>query len=458
MRIKNIIVFLSIILSYQIWAQEYKIKINISRLSSDKVYLASVYGDKLKIIDSTKASDGSFVFELSDQHQPGIYKLTFSKPAANQPSPELDIIFNKENISVSSDYYYLYDSLVVNNSLENRIYYDFLKKENEFQKKLELLHPLVIHFPKDDKLYNDLTDKYNKLQNERKRLVEQVINKNPNTYAARIINMYKSPFLDAYVTEGERINAFRLHYFDELDMSDELLLNSSVYKDKIIQYLKLFRNSKLLPAQQEEEFIKAVDIIMSKTNENSKVYDFAINYLVHGFELFKMEKVLNHIAENYLEKGCETDNKTLMQKRLAAYQKMAVGKQAPDIEINDINNNRIKLSEIDNPYTLVLFWANWCPHCNQLLPDLKKWYNNENSINLEILAFSLDTVLVKWEEAVLQSDYDWINCSELKGWDSEVAHDYNIYATPTMFLLDRNRTILSKPLTFREFVHEIVKY
>lgn len=136
---------------------------------------------------------------------------------------------------------------------------------------------------------------------------------------------------------------------------------------------------------------------------------------------------------------------------------MAVGKQAPDIETTDINNDSIRLSEIDNPYTLVLFWANWCPHCNQLLPELKKWYSNKNSINIEVLAFSLDTVSADWEKNVIQNDYGWINCSDLMGWDSKIAHDYNIYATPTMFLLDRNRIIQAKPLTFKEFIYEIDK-
>ena len=60
-------------------------------------------------------------------------------------------------------------------------------------------------------------------------------------------------------------------------------------------------------------FIKTVDIIVSKTDGNLKVHDFVLDYLVQGFELFKMEKVLNHISESYLQKGCETDNKTLLQ-------------------------------------------------------------------------------------------------------------------------------------------------
>ena len=39
------------------------------------------------------------------------------------------------------------------------------------------------------------------------------------------------------------------------------------------------------------------------------------------------------------------------------------------------------------------------------------------------------------------------NSSDLRGWNSVAAEDYSIYATPTMFILDRNRKILSRPVT-----------
>ena len=45
---------------------------------------------------------------------------------------------------------------------------------------------------------------------------------------------------------------------------------------------------------------------------------------------------------------------------------------------------------------------------------------------------------------------NWVNISELKGFNSKATDDFNIYATPTMFLLDRNKVILAKPISYRE--------
>jgi hypothetical protein len=45
---------------------------------------------------------------------------------------------------------------------------------------------------------------------------------------------------------------------------------------------------------------------------------------------------------------------------------------------------------------------------------------------------------------------NWLNGSELKGFNSASSDEYNIFATPTMFLLDRGKKILAKPISYRE--------
>jgi len=38
----------------------------------------------------------------------------------------------------------------------------------------------------------------------------------------------------------------------------------------------------------------------------------------------------------------------------------------------------------------------------------------------------------------------------MKGWDGDAATNYFIYATPTMFLVDREMKIFGKPMTFED--------
>ena len=77
----------------------------------------------------------------------------------------------------------------------------------------------------------------------------------------------------------------------------------------------------------------------------------------------------------------------------------------------------------------------------------------QSSINpkkMEVFSISLDESKEEWSAALEQGQYKWVNVCELKGWDSQSAVDYNIYATPTMFLLDKDKTIVAKPITVAE--------
>ena len=43
------------------------------------------------------------------------------------------------------------------------------------------------------------------------------------------------------------------------------------------------------------------------------------------------------------------------------------------------------------------------------------------------------------------NNLNWINVSDIRGWDGQAAKDYYIYATPTMILIDTEQKIIAKP-------------
>ena len=51
----------------------------------------------------------------------------------------------------------------------------------------------------------------------------------------------------------------------------------------------------------------------------------------------------------------------------------------------------------------------------------------------------------------------WISAHDPLGWNGKLCSDYHIYATPSLFLLDRERTILASPSTFRQFLRALKK-
>ncbi len=396
---------------------------------------------------------GTFVLVTKKDLPSGMYRAVIDK------NNFIDFIYNDEDIEISTQVGALYDSLKVLKSDENMEYFAFLREGNDYRRKFDLLAPVVNYFPGNDPFYDTVLNKYISVQKQFLKFIDSLIAKYPANYATRIIRIRKPIYYDPELNEAGRREYAIEHYFDNVDFTDVELVRSNVYTTLAIEYLTLYSNPSFKQDQLEDEFIKAVDKIMYEAMDNNIIYDFVVDYLVGGFERYHFDKVLDYIAENYTPEQCENeDKKNDLQTRLQKYAELAVGKKAPDISIPDTSGNVINLDKIKSKYTLVLFWASWCSHCTETLPEIFNLY--ESSINrktLEVLSVSLDSKKDEWLAALHQGGYTWLNGSDLKGWDSQAAVDYNVYATPTMFLLDKNQKIIAKPITFQELKKALIE-
>jgi thiol-disulfide isomerase/thioredoxin len=123
--------------------------------------------------------------------------------------------------------------------------------------------------------------------------------------------------------------------------------------------------------------------------------------------------------------------------------------------VSPASSSQMMLSNINAEYTLVLFWASWCPHCPSLLSEIKEIYEKFRGKGLEVLAISIDKERTAWQEAISKRQYRWINYSELTGWEGKAAKEYGVWSTPRMYLLDRNKRIIAKPASVKELKKSI---
>ncbi|RLD54429.1 MAG: hypothetical protein DRJ05_14675, partial [Bacteroidetes bacterium] len=360
---------------------------------------------------------------------------------------------------INNHFGYLYDSLEVISSTENKIYYDFLKARNMYMRKFELLATPVDYYPKTDSFYFELEHQYVKTQKGFAGYIEEIIAANPDAWSTKLIKQRRPFFFAPELTEVGRREYTMEHFFDPIDFSDVELVRSNVYTTLAIDYISLYSNPNFNQEQLENAFIGAVDKIMYEAMDNSIIYEFIVDYLVGGFERFHFDKVLDYIAENYTPEQCENEErKSDLQTRLLKYAELTNGKQAPDIVVPGVDGKQIKLSKIRAEYTLVLFWASWCPHCNETLPKILNIYENStNRKKLEVLSISLDKEMEEWKSAIDSANYTWLDACDLKGWDGPAVVDYNVYATPTMFLLDKDKKIVAKPITLEELITALQK-
>ncbi len=433
-------------------AQEYTIEGIIEEYPEQTIYIADFYGDQHKIIDSTGINENGFFTFLFDEDKPaGIYRIIMKN------NNFFDIIFNKENVRIITKANDPVQNLEIINSIENKLYYDYLNKKGLISYKIDLIQPVVRYYPDEDNYYKITKEKFIFIQNDLNDYIDSITSNHPNLFVTEIIKNEKEPFLNPDYSPFEQNMYSRVHYFDDVDFSDTTLLRSDVFSSKILGYLSLYQNNNLTKDQLENRFIQAVDTILKKTRVNQQVFEFTLNYLIGGFEHYGFNKVLEYIADNSdFEESCEyTGKKSKLQQRIETLKRLATGKQAPDFSAFDLDSNLITLSEIDNEYTLLLFWASWCPHCKEILPEFKKFADNHEE--LVTISISVDTSKTDYLEFIEKGNYDWINICDYKGWDNYIAETYGIYATPTLLLLDNDRTIIAKPTNVYELKRALNK-
>lgn len=145
---------------------------------------------------------------------------------------------------------------------------------------------------------------------------------------------------------------------------------------------------------------------------------------------------------------------------LARQEKVAVGSVAPDFVLQTPRGDSITLKNVTGKLKLIDFWASWCGPCRQEMPNLIKIYQKYHPMGFEILGISLDDNKQQWVRAIGEDGNTWLNGSDLKGQNSDVAREYFVRNIPHTLLLDENNVIIAKDLrgdALRKKVAELLK-
>jgi len=440
------------------WAQGYTLQAYIKNLGDLPVTLSAYNRSEFIRIDSTRSLDGNFYFILGESLHPGLYALDFYSGDYDRRysgKVRFEFIFNHENIEIyATDLNNIPGTGGISGSRENDLYYDFLEKQYSYSRD---------SVSKAYANYLEAIEKGSDPEGERKQFLAMqerwdkylvsLADQNRDLYTSRIILASRFPVIDP---EGGGWKENMYHFFDRSPINDSLLLYHPVYYSRIADFLSLFYSGSgsdtVLPV---EEYYAAIDIVMANVSEEPGIRNSIVDYLLRVFERDDNEAAQIYITDNYLDEKCESDIVDLVLSRMEGYRKMQPGNRAPDIVIRDRDDYTVRLDQIKNKYVLVMFWASTCEHCQKLIPKLHEWYLTENNIDLEVFSISIDSSRIQWETFIDENDLSWILAYEPMGWYGKAARDYYVYATPSLFLLDKKRKIISKPFTYREFLRAV---
>ncbi len=437
--ISSVIILTLLIFTIALQAQF--IKGTIVDNPADKVYLYEIVFGKPALIDSAEVrADDSFVFTTTDSLPAGMYQI--SAPGMQS----VDIIVNGYPVIFHTHAWAVTDSMVVKSSLDTRLFYQVISEEREFQKKNSALSQLIrlyVDEPEKREFRRLLQSESDSLGRVRMQRQQHLAETHPNSFMAVLLqNSWRPAFTQDDRTRYEDENAFlRDHYFDNLNLNQPMLLRSNILPNKINDYITLFN------AKSDQTFIAAIDRIALKMSENKRIHQYTLEYLLQSFAETDYDDVFFYISSLYeAEHGCLNENLDFdleTEKRIR--QNLQPGKTAPEIRLENPDGQLVSLHDVDADYTLVIFWASWCSHCVNALPEIDRLYKTYKEEGLNVYAVSLDREKLEWISTIESQAPDWIHVSELQGWEGDYNTTYHIRGTPTYYLLDDDKKIIAKP-------------
>ena len=138
-----------------------------------------------------------------------------------------------------------------------------------------------------------------------------------------------------------------------------------------------------------------------------------------------------------------------------------IGEQAANLEMVDSTGRPRPLYEVSAPYIIICFWDPTCSHCREEVPKMDSLYNAKwKKEGVKMYGVLTETKeFTKWREFInkynLQS---WINVyqtGEQKKIDDDAKKPsykqlYDVTQTPTLYLLDKDKRIIAKKLTWQQ--------
>jgi len=105
------------------------------------------------------------------------------------------------------------------------------------------------------------------------------------------------------------------------------------------------------------------------------------------------------------------------------------------IEFTATDGREVNLTTLSNKVVLVDFWATWCPHCVEMVPNLKNFTISFMQTDLKLSASTSTTKQIWRNDSSKEKDLAWPQF--FGGRDNKYGKNYALNFLPSAWLVDR---------------------
>lgn len=406
------------------------------------VILYQLKGANQIYISNVDIKEGKFKVDFPENSAKGMYRLTYDI----EKEGYVDFLYNNENINVTFNPKFPFESLKYSTSEENKLYNEYVVETTLTRQKLDSLQ--LSYFQSQlahqkaalEETYKTVYETYKNQQkyfNEisEGKLANHFIKSSFKYYAPEII---KSP-QEYLISEKE-------HYFDYINFNDEELRNSIFLSEKVIDYV-FYLNRSDDEQVQNALYKNAVIEVFQKVGGNNSLRSELSTVLMFTFSQIQNTTLTKLVLESVYKKLPNEYIDELVINEILLNMKLALGEIAPDFSWLE-NDKIVKFSELNTTENYVLvFWSTTCSHCLIEVPQLYEFTNNTENIKVIAIALEDNDVDFKINTAKFKN---WSNVLALGKWQNNIAKEYKIISTPTYFVLDKDKRIIAKPEFYKD--------
>lgn len=424
----------------------YHIEVQIGNYDNDTCILGYHMGPNIYVADTAlRNAQGNWVFEGDQPLDGGLY-LILVKPSNTYTDFLIASEEDQRDIRLSTKLENgdLQKNLVVNGSADNTLFYDYLNFLNQNRAKDQALARQFEAAKEADKpaLQKQLDELGVAVQNYQKRLIKE----HPQSLTTSIIQASLQPEVPKGYDRKQGFYYYRDHYWDGFDWSDERLIRTPVFKDKIENW------TERLTVQVPDSVIKSVEFIMEQVKQggNNKMIRYAAAELLNKYAQTKvicMDAVYVFLGEKYYcNGGADWVEQEQLEKICEDVQKLKplqCGMYAPNIRLRNMEGEHVNLYDVKAEYVALYFWDPSCGNCSKTTDALLPVYEEYKDKGFEIFGICSKTWkdLAECKNKVAEKKMTFVNTSDDAYPLAVVKKQYNVQVNPYLILLDKDKKI-----------------